>query len=445
MKSSPPPPDVNPYEASRAPEVAPAAPASRGSLLVIFLTVFIDLLGFGMVLPLLPIYAKTFGVEQEGLVIGLLMSSFSAMTFIFAPLWGRASDRIGRRPVLIVGLAGSVGFYILFGVATMLQSMTLLFVARIGAGIAGATIPAAQAYIADVTSLQNRAKGMALIGAAFGLGFTFGPLLGAAALAFSDDVGASPWPGYAAAVLSGIAFLLAVFLLPESLRPGSRPSGHRIIDLRAWHDALETPSVPALLATAFASVVSFAAFETTLSLLLNDQALPFRFTFGQVLLFYAFIGLTLSLAQGFLVRRLAPKVGEVAMTLAGGVTTMLGFLLLVVAIWVGRLPLLMVASAIEVTGFALMTPSLQSLISRRSDPAKQGGILGVSQSTSSLARVLGPLIAIPLFIYQSPGAPYWAAVVIMAISTAIFVLFARRGKDYVAGPVELSVPAEAME
>src|SRR5207237_863313 len=275
------------------------------------------------------------------------MSSFSAMTFIFAPLWGRLSDRIGRRPVLIIGLIGSVGFYLLVGIATVFRSMTLLFVARIGAGIAGATIPAAQAYIADVTSLQNRAKGMALIGAAFGLGFTFGPLLGAAALLFSADVGASPWPGYAAAMLSGVALLLAIMLLPESLRPGSQAAGHALIDGRAWHDALETPSVPALLATAFASVVSFAAFETTLSLLLNDKKLPFQFTFGQVLLYYAFIGLTLSLAQGFLVRRLAPKVGEVAMTMAGGITTMLGFGLLIAASQVGELWLLMVASALE--------------------------------------------------------------------------------------------------
>jgi MFS family permease len=372
------------------------------------------------------------------------MSSFSAMTFIFAPLWGRVSDRIGRRPVLIVGLIGSVGFYLLFGMAAVLQSMMLLFVARIGAGIAGATIPAAQAYIADVTTLQNRAKGMALIGAAFGLGFTFGPLLGAAALLFSGDVGTSPWPGYAAAVLSGISLVLAILLLPESLRPGSHAAGHAIVDWRAWHDALETPSVPALLATAFASVVSFGAFETTLSLLLNDENLAFRFRFEQVLLFYAFIGLTLSMAQGFLVRRLAPRVGEVAMTVAGGIVTMLGFGLLILATQVGVLWLLMMASAVEVTGFALMTPSLQSLVSRRSDPAKQGGILGVSQSTSSLARVVGPLIAVPLF-FQAPPRPYWAAMAIMAVATAIFVVYARRGKDYVAGPVELSVPAEAME
>ena len=122
----------------------------------------------------------------------------------------------------------------------------------------------------------------------------------------------------------------------------------------------------------------------------------------------------------------------------------LGFALLILAARQGELWLLMIASAIEVTGFALMTPSLQSLISRRSDPAKQGGILGVSQSTSSLARVVGPLIAVPLF-FKSPPLPYWAAVGIMAVSTAIFVLFARKGKDYVAGPVELSLPAEALE
>src|SRR5436190_19719015 len=214
MKSVTPPSEINPYESAREAVDESSRPASRGSLLVIFLTVFIDLLGFGMVLPLLPVYAKSFEIKEEGWVIGLLMASFSAMTFIFAPLWGRASDRIGRRPVLIVGLIGSVGFYLLFGIATIYRSMTLLFIARIGAGIAGATIPAAQAYIADVTSLKNRAKGMALIGAAFGLGFTFGPLLGAAALLFSSAVETSPWPGFVAAILSAIACVLAIFLLP---------------------------------------------------------------------------------------------------------------------------------------------------------------------------------------------------------------------------------------
>src|SRR5262245_36120900 len=137
-----------------------ASSTGKGSLLVIFLTVFIDLIGFGMVLPLLPIYAQQFGVDQHGISLGLLMASFSAMQFLFAPVWGRISDRIGRRPVLMIGLAGSVLCYSIFALATIWKCLALLFVARIGAGIAGATIPTAQAYIADTTSLEKRAHGM---------------------------------------------------------------------------------------------------------------------------------------------------------------------------------------------------------------------------------------------------------------------------------------------
>src|SRR6476646_8966148 len=147
MSSKLPPTEINPYEPAREAAEASGRPPSRGSLLVIFLTVFIDLLGFGMVLPLLPIYASDFGLKEHGWQIGALMASFSLMQFLFAPLWGRLSDRIGRRPVLIVGLLGSVAFYTLFGIASLQKSLLLLFVARIGAGIAGATISTAQAYI----------------------------------------------------------------------------------------------------------------------------------------------------------------------------------------------------------------------------------------------------------------------------------------------------------
>lgn len=409
-----------------------AAPPSRGSLLVIFLTVFIDLLGFGMVLPLLPIYAKSFGVDKHGWELGLLMASFSAMTFLFAPLWGKLSDRVGRRPVILVGLAASAAFYVLFGVAATLggrMGLTWLFVARIGAGIAAGTIPTAQAYIADVTTVHTRAKGMALIGAAFGLGFTFGPLIGYAALVFSKseaDVGTSPWPGYAAAMLSGLAFLLALVLLPESRRPGHVVEHHSIFDLRGWSDAMATPSVPAILITAFVSVVSFGAYETTLSLLLEG---PFGFEFKEVLLYFAFIGFTLSVAQGLLVRRLAGSVSEVAMATSGAVVSIVGFALLSFATQNSRLPLLVAASAIEVIGFSLITPSVQSLVSRRSDPARQGGILGVSQGTSALARVVGPLIAVPLF-FRSPVWPYWAAIAMMAGALVVFLAFGRKGRDF---------------
>lgn len=431
--------EPNPYAPSAAPAKPVAsgeAPPSRGSLLVIFLTVFIDLLGFGMVLPLLPIYADTLSVDKNGWEIAFLMASFSAMTFVFSPLWGRLSDRIGRRPVILMGLLGSAAFYALFGLATLWQSLTWLFITRIGAGIAAGTIPTAQAYIADVTSVKTRAKGMALIGAAFGLGFTFGPLIGYAALVFSkgaSDIGTSPWPGFAAAGLSGLAFLLALVLLPESLRPGVQSERHAVFDLRAWADALSMPSIPAILLTSFVSVVSFGAYETTLSLLLKST---FSFNFEKVLLYFAFIGFTLSVAQGLLVRRLAGRISEVSMASIGAVVTILGFAILSWASQAGRLPLLIVASVVEVVGFSLMTPSLQSLISRRSDPAKQGGILGVSQGISALARVVGPLIAIPLF-KRGVTLPYWTSATLMAAGLVIFVLLARRGKDY-------GTPAETM-
>lgn len=431
MESTPPPPEST----AKAPNEA-----RTGSLLVIFLTVFIDLLGFGMVLPLLPVYAKHFSVSHTGWEIALLMSVFSLMQFLFAPLWGRLSDRIGRRPVLMVGLAGSVGFYALFGLASQWESLWVLFVARIGAGIAGATIPVAQAYIADTTTLATRAKGMALIGAAFGLGFTFGPLLAAAAMWASVSehaVATSPWPGYVAAILSAVALLLAIVLLPESLTVARSHRHHSFFDTQALGDALSTPTIPALLTASFISVVSFGSFETTLSLLLEGD---FHFELYQVPLYFAFIGLVLTLAQGFLVRRLSGKVPEMTMATCGGVVTILGFGLLIAAVnsSAKSLGLLMAASAVEVTGFSMMTPSLQSLISRRSDPARQGGILGISQGTSAVARIVGPLIAIPL-LHVARELPYGVAMGLMAIGLGCLLVGARGGKDYGAAAPETMV------
>jgi MFS family permease len=409
----------------------------RGSLLVIFLTVFIDLLGFGMVLPLLPIYAQAFDLGASGLTLGLLMASFSAMQFLFAPLWGRLSDRIGRRPVLMIGLAGSVVFYSLFGVATVFQSIGWLFVARIGAGIAGATISTAQAYIADSTSLENRAKGMALIGAAFGFGFTLGPLLGSAAL-FRAEGGPGPGPGYVAAALSAVALLLAYFKLPESLKPGSAPTVRRWFDVGSFVEAMRTPSIGPLLVALFVCILAFANFETTISILLRGQDhgdhridSPFHFELREITYTFAYIGLTLTLAQGVLVRRLSGRVHEGMMASIGAILDVVGFLLMERAISQGAVGLLFVALTIAVCGFAMMMPSLNSLISRRSDPARQGGILGVSQSVSALARILGPMLGIPLLVKQ-PSLPYWTAAGLMVLGLILVVFAARGGRDYTA-------------
>ena len=400
----------------------------NGSLLVIFLTVFVDLLGFGMVLPLLPIYAKQFGVDEHGMLTGLLMCSFSAMQFVFAPLWGRLSDRIGRRPVLMVGLGGSVLFYAMFGVASSLKSLPLLFAARIGAGIAGATISTAQAYIADTTSLENRTKGMALIGAAFGMGFTFGPLIGALAVRLTGASELSPLPGFVASLLSAVALGLAIFMLPESLNAASRPAAHRWWNLTAWRDALGTPSVGALLLVSFISVMAFGGFETTLSLLLVDKESGFGFKLDQVLFVFAYIGVVLSLVQGGIVRRVAGRVREPALVATGGLLTIAGFLLVMFATNQHSLTWMLVATAVQVSGFAFMTPSLQSLISRRSDPAKQGSVLGVSQSVSALARIAAP-VAIPLF-YIRPDLPYWVAIGLMAAGLLLLATVARHGQDF---------------
>jgi MFS transporter, DHA1 family, tetracycline resistance protein len=413
----------------------------RGSLLVIFLSVFIDLLGFGMVLPLLPLYAKQFSTNASGTTIGLLMASFSAMQFLFAPLWGRLSDRIGRRPVLMVGLAGSVIFYALFGVATVARSLTWLFVARIGAGIAGATISTAQAYIADSTSLENRSKGMALIGAAFGLGFTFGPLFGFLAVP-SGEGNPGPGPGYAAAGLSAVALLLAAFLLPESLRAGSAPAGRRLFDFKAFVAAMSIPSIGPLMIALFVCILSFANFESTLSMLIKGEsgASPFHFTYRGVCLTFSYIGITLTVAQGVLVRRLAGRIPEGAMATAGSLLDIAGFLLMSYAIDQQAVGLLFVALTIVVCGFAFMMPSLNSLISRRTDPARQGGVLGVAQSFSSLARILGPVIGLSL-LSKGVQLPFLTAAGLMVLGLVLVIFAARGGRDYgtakVPAPVEL--------
>ncbi|HVJ82424.1 MAG TPA: MFS transporter, partial [Planctomycetia bacterium] len=239
----------------------------KGSLAVVFLVVVIDLLGFGLILPLLPRYAQALNADK--FTIGVLTGVFSLMQFLVSPLWGQLSDRIGRRPVLLLGLAGSTLFYALFAYGTYVGSLPLLFLSRIGAGIAGATIGTAHAYIADVTPPEKRTGGMALVGAAFGIGFTFGPLLGALALINqpSDSPTVSHWPGVWAAGLSFAALVLALFRLPESRQPGG-PARARKLSAENLRHVLATPLIPALILAFFAATLAFSQFESTLSLVL---------------------------------------------------------------------------------------------------------------------------------------------------------------------------------
>jgi DHA1 family tetracycline resistance protein-like MFS transporter len=409
--------------------ISPAIPTSdppsrsgKSALAIVFLVVFIDLLGFGIVIPLLPRYGDRYvkmllpsdepGSESRaaGAVLGLLMASFSAMQFVFAPIWGRISDRIGRRPILLVGLTGSVIFYLLFGYASDLPetraalALTLLFVSRIGAGVAGATIATAQAVIADCTTPERRKHGMALIGAAFGIGFTFGPLVGFASLLwFPNHHGAI---GYSAAALSLIALLLGFFLMEETRHfKEAPPLQRRWLDWRATREVLRQPALAPVVLIFFLATLGFGGFEPTLALLIKD-ALRFEDEAGlrNSFLIFAYVGLVLVLTQGFLYRRLANRLSEVTFMALGISLMALGLVLLGGVTWLrdtldwgAVLGLMMVSMTLAVIGFAFLTPSAQALVSRRSDPAKQGEILGVNQSAASLARILGPIFGLSLY------------------------------------------------
>ncbi len=426
--------------------------APKTALFLVFATVCVDLLGFGLVLPLLPIYGRelteSMPPAKAGLTLGILMSCFTMMQFLFAPVWGRLSDRYGRRPILLLSLAGSTTFYFLFGLASAWRSLTWMFVARIGAGIAGATIPTAQAYIADVTTPEKRARGMALIGAAFGLGFTLGPLIGAAAIFVSHDVGVSPWPGYAAAALSGLALIFAVFKLPESLDPNRAPQERRHFDLHSLIDAVSVPSIAVLLVVVFLSVFALANFEGTISLLINDMLRTETRQAAEVLsnharwlvsirvfLVFAYIGTIQCLVQGLLVRRLAGTISEARLAATGVVLSVAGFVLMAVMAETsfGGIPLLMAATAIEVSGIAFVFPAVQALISRRTDPAEQGGILGAGESVSSVGRITGMMFGVWLYNVW-PSVPYWSAAAMMAAVMALVLLAASRGTDYAGQP-----------
>ena len=378
--------------------------SKKTPLLIIFVTVFIDLLGFGIVLPLLPRYAKVFDAGKWEL--GALMASFSAMQFLFAPVWGRVSDRIGRRPIILLGLAGSTISYALFGYASSLGGdgqilglgiLSWLFITRIGAGIAGATIPTAQAYIADTTGRSDRTKGMALIGAAFGIGFTFGPLIGAMFVSSEQGGPPSPHAGYVAAGLSGAAFLWALFKLPESLKPGE--------SISAGESHLKN------LGAAFRQ----AQFESTLSLLTKALGESDKDNF----LLFAYVGLILTLSQGMIIRRLATRVSPQNLALGGTTVMIVGLGLIGLAGRNGSVAQLYWSLPIAVIGFSAVTPSLQSLLSLRTPADRQGEVLGTGQSMSALARILGPVAGMQLFDDAHVEWPYWMGAGLMLVGLVL--------------------------
>ncbi|MBF0273176.1 MAG: MFS transporter [Magnetococcales bacterium] len=355
---------------------------------IIFVAVFLDLLGFGMVLPLMPLYAADPRFAATPAQIGWLMAIYSIMQFLCAPYWGQLSDRIGRRPTLLLGLMGSALSYLAYGLA---NALWILFAARAAAGVMGANIAVAQAALADLSPPGERSKAMGLIGAAFGLGFVIGPAFGGWLAEFG--VAAAP---LVAALITGLNALAAFYYLPETRSPtptgtpspsGQQPprSGHPLLSANPWRLARRFPGawISSLIMGGF--ITLFSAFEVTLPLWGKDARHWDMTTTGWI---FTFVGVIAVATQGGLVRRLMPRIGEKRAAMAGLLLVVAGLFTLRADGW----PLLLGALALISVGSGLIHPSLSGLTSLNTDPASQGSMLGLFQSMSALGRCLGPVL-----------------------------------------------------
>jgi len=395
-------------------------------LAVIFLIVFIDLVGFGMIIPILPFYAEHEPFRATPFEIGMLFSAYSWMQFFFSPLLGRLSDRYGRKPVLFLSLLGSAAGYLIIGFAA---TLTFVFVGRIVSGITGANISAAQAYIADVTTKENRAKGMGLFGAAFGLGFILGPGIAGILSKFSIFL-----PFYVAAGLSLTSAAAALFFLPESL---VRKSGK---------DTAKNPGGPfaalgRLRERAFLNInITYFLLVTSFSIMTYAFVLYTGSRFGYDAekngYLFTFVGLVSVVGQGLLLGRLVRRFGELVLTAAGCLMMAVSlFAIPVVSPDYGGLTALLGVCVLLSLGNAVASPSLSSLVSRISDEDQQGSSLGIMQSGASLARAIGPTLGGVLMnnafnrvddatLYRT----FWTASAIMVIALFAWLLFIMWGR-----------------
>ncbi len=397
------------------PHPRPDRPRRAAPLAVVFFTVLLDLLGFGMVLPLLPFYAQQYGASAFG--VALLFASFSLAQFVFAPLWGRLSDHTGRRPVLLGSIAGAVAAYALFALA---DSFAVLLIARTASGIAAANYSIAQAYIADTTAPEERAKGMGLLGAAFGLGFVLGPVLGGLA----GLLGYAAVPA-AAGVLSLLNLVLAWFLVPESLPPERRrgaEEGHAWVGPEAVRDAARDRSVAGLMVLFFLVILAFSNMEATLGLFVESE---YGWGFFETAWLFTFLGVVMVIVQGGMLGMLVRRFGERRLVFTGIAAMALGLFLLPLG---SGFVFLGATTGLLAVGMGLQNPSALALISRLTDERAQGGTLGVARSLGALARGIGPLWGGWAFGALGPEWPFWSAAALMLVALALSVPVLRRAR-----------------
>jgi multidrug resistance protein len=418
----------------------------RSPLLVIFVTVFIDLVGFGIVIPVLPFYVEGTRFNAGPRAVTLLFAIYSVMQLIFSPILGRMSDRYGRRPILFFSLLGtSLGFFIL-GFATTLW---MLFLGRIIDGVTGGNISTAQAYIADVTTEENRAKGMGLIGAAFGLGFIFGPAIGGILSRWGVHV-----PFLFAGVLSLANATLLYFVLPETVTPDHPARVSAAVG--RWSQlarALRQSRLAFVLAVYFLFVTAFSIMTSSFALFTLYR---FGFDAHDTGWIFAFVGVVGAVVQGVLISRLVKAFGEPPLVIVGALLFTASLVLIPLTGPHTGMIALLALGALFALGNGLATPSLTSLASKSAGAAEQGGLLGVTQAVASLSRTVGPLISGAL-IYSAvatvgqDGKPhymsdhsvavtFWAAAAIMLVAFLLAAYFARAyASEYRGGD---AVPAE---
>lgn len=407
--------------------MAPARPSGLG---VLFLTVFLDLLGFGLVIPLVQKYVEFYWGKDSEYVYPIatgLSACYSFAQFIFAPIWGSLSDKYGRRPIFLVTIPLTALSYLLFGLVCdervglkILGSghavVFAMFATRIFGGIVSANISTAFAYVADITTPENRSKGMGVVGAAFGLGFVFGPAAGGILSSYGRG-----WPGYAAAALGFINIFWAFARLPESL-PLNLRGVRRTKRIQILKEFFSDRRLSILLILVFLGTFSFAHMETSLALYLGlDSAQGGRgWTEREIGYSFGCVGLLGALVQGGLIRKLSKKYSDRAILLTGWAMLAIGLAGVGIFGWNNQSFVMLAAAAIFVSfGHGLSNPSISALVSRCAPRNEQGKAAGANQSMSSLARVAGPLST--GFVGQSfgPAAPLYVAAGGVAIAFTI--------------------------
>jgi MFS family permease len=384
----------------------PGPPASsRRALVPVFVTVLLDLIGFGMIIPLLPFYAQEFHASPTQ--VGWLFASYSLTQLLFAPALGRLSDRVGRRPVLLASIAGGIAAYVLFAFA---PSFLWLLVARAMAGIAAANYGIAQAYVADVTPPAERSKAMGMVvGAAFGLGFILGPALGG----ILAQIGPRAVPLTAAGF--GVVNLIAALVwLKESLPPEIRGRVRGAwFEARGLAGVWRNPPVRGLMLLAFLVTFCFSMMETTLALYCQAR---FGFGMAKTAWLFVYIGVLLVLVQGGMVGPLVKRFGERRLILESILVMAAG---LVVLPFAGNAWLLLPGLSLLAFGSGLHNPSSLGLLSLLTDAGEQGGTSGIYRSFGALARTLGPIAGPWLFQAVGIRTPFWVAGGLMLASFAL--------------------------